>query len=102
MTQAQMDMRTKPLPGGWKWVKLGDAITVIRGVSFKQGDASATAQDGTVPILRAGNISDRLNTTEDLLWVPHHLVSNEQKLLVNDIVICLSLRWTRKFGQVAK
>ena len=31
MTQTAMDIETRPLPAGWKWVRLGDVIEVISG-----------------------------------------------------------------------
>ena len=92
----------KNLPSGWKWVKLGEITEAIRGVTFKQGDASYTPLAGSVPILRAGNISDKLNTSDDLVYVPDTYVSNAQKLQVNDIVICLSSGSASVVGKTAK
>jgi type I restriction enzyme S subunit len=43
-----------------------------------------------VPILRAGNIADVLDTTADLVWVPSARVKPNQHLQLGDIAICMS------------
>ena len=90
------------LPSSWEWTKLGDVVTAIRGVTFKQHDAKQTFEKGAIPILRAGNIAEKLNISDDLVWVPEYLISEEQKLRVNDIVICLSSGSQSVVGKTAK
>ena len=90
------------MPSGWKWTKLADVCYAIRGVTFKQYDVRRIPEKGTIPILRAGNILGRLNTSEDLLWVCQDLVSEEQKLQISDIVICLSSGSPKVVGKTAK
>lgn len=90
------------MPSGWKWTKLADVCYAIRGVTFKQYDVRRIPEKGTIPILRAGNILGRLNTSEDLLWVSQDLVSEEQKLQISDIVICLSSGSPKVVGKTAK
>lgn len=63
---------------------------VIRGVSWDKGDATDTPRPDYLPILRAGNIGNELNTTSDLVWVPASNVSAEQKIRASDIAICMS------------
>lgn len=45
---------------------------------------------GSLPVLRAGNIQDRLVTDRNLVWIPAKFVSEEQRARVNDIVVCTS------------
>ena len=63
---------------------------VIRGVSWDKDDASDTPRADYLPILRAGNIGNELNTESDLVWVPASNVGSEQKLRAGDIAICMS------------
>lgn len=75
----------------WPQAPLSPSLAkVVRGVTFSQADASSDPFDSGVPVLRAGNIQDRLITEADLVWVDQRFVSNEQYLQRNDIVVCTS------------
>ncbi len=74
----------------WKSKKLLDVAYVIRGVTFDKGDVSDSISEGLVPILRAGNIGDKLDTKNDLVYVPAYKVGKEQLLQVGDVAICMS------------
>lgn len=70
--------------------RLGDVAELIRGVSFDGPEAAPHQSSGYLPILRAGNIQDRLDTAGDLVWVPEKRVSPVQRLVEGDIAICMS------------
>ena len=91
----------RPLPDGWRRVKLGEVCHLIRGVTFNKSDVSPVAEIGYVPILRAGNIGRELDTANDLIWVPKHYVDNDQMLRVDDIAICMSSGSPRVVGKTA-
>ena len=75
----------------WPQVPLSPSLArVVRGVTFSQADAFADPLDGGVPVLRAGNIQQRLITETDLVWIDKKFVSEEQYLQLNDIVVCTS------------
>ncbi len=74
----------------WESKKLLDVAYVIRGVTFDKGDVSNSLSEGLVPILRAGNIGNKLDTKNDLIYVPAHKVGKEQLLQVGDVAICMS------------
>jgi type I restriction enzyme S subunit len=75
----------------WPQVQLSPALAkVVRGVTFSQADASSVPFDGAVPVLRAGNIQERLIIDQDLSWVSRSFVSTDQYLQMNDIVVCTS------------
>jgi len=78
------------LPRGWRWEKLGDICDLVRGVTFKRSDAGFTPAGEHLPILRAGNIGDQLDTENNLVWIPQHLVSQDQLLQVGDIAVCMA------------
>jgi len=83
-------MENKIVTDKWKVCILGDVCELIRGVSFKPSDVVYKEKSGYIPILRAGNIGNRLDLDNDLIWIPKHLVSNQQILRPNDIAICMS------------
>jgi type I restriction enzyme S subunit len=75
----------------WQTAQLSQGIAaVVRGVTFSQGDAAHESRDGFLPVLRAGNIGERLETERDLVWIPKHFVSDRQRLRKDDIVMCTS------------
>lgn len=75
----------------WPQVQLSPALAkVVRGVTFSQADASSNPFEGAVPVLRAGNIQQRLIIDQDLSWVSRSFVSADQYLQMSDIVVCTS------------
>jgi type I restriction enzyme S subunit len=70
--------------------RLKDVALVIRGVTFDKTEVASSPADGLVPILRAGNISESLDTSDDLVWVPSAKVSDQQMMRIGDIAICMS------------
>lgn len=71
-------------------VPLSAVAEVVRGVTFDKGEALDAVSGDAVPVLRAGNIADRLVTDHDLVWVPSARVSSEQRMRGGDIAICMS------------
>lgn len=69
---------------------LGEAADVIRGVTFRKAEATDFAAPDRTPVLRAGNIGKDLNLDNGLVWVPNHLVSQNQRTRRGDIVMCAS------------
>jgi type I restriction enzyme, S subunit len=69
---------------------LGSVAELIRGVTFTASDAHSAPVDGSLGILRAGNIQDALDTGRDLVWVDMALVSPSQRFRLGDVAICMS------------
>lgn len=90
------------LPRGWQWVRLGGIAQVIRGVTFDRNDATDSASEDTIPILRAGNITGDLVTDRDLVWVPSRRVGREQLMQVGDVAICMSSGSADVVGKTAQ
>ncbi len=78
------------LPPGWMVRTLGDVATVTRGVTYRKGQAVDAPADGFVPLLRSGNIRDRLIIDERLMYVPEELVRDDQFLQLGDVVVSTS------------
>jgi type I restriction enzyme, S subunit len=85
----------------WTQSRLGDVLTVIRGVSYKKEVAKSQPADGYVPILRATNIQDRL-MFDELVYVPRSNVSPEQQLRKGDIVVAASSGSRAVVGKAAQ
>ena len=82
--------------------RVGDIADQIRGVTYRKQDASTTAIDGLLPVLRAGNITDVGLTYEDLVYVPSAKISAKQKIRKNDIVIAASSGSIDVVGKAAR
>ena len=83
-------------------VRFCEIASLIRGVSFDKSDSKSAPADGLIPILRAGNIQERLETDRDLVWVPEGRVSGEQLLQPGDIAIAVSSGSTALVGKTAQ
>jgi len=92
----------KPLPAGWRWVRLGELCEFIRGVSFDKSEVRTNGLPGYLPVLRAGNIHGALDVVNDLVWVPEINVSREQRLRLGDIAICMSSGSPAVVGKTAQ
>jgi len=85
----------------WPLVPLAVVARLIRGVTFSGAEAQDSPRPNHVPVLRAGNISDRLIVESDLVWVPESRVGPEQRLRLGDIAICMSSGSAAVVGKTA-
>jgi type I restriction enzyme S subunit len=69
---------------------LGQAAEIVRGVTFEKSEAATSPNRDRAPVLRAGNIRDKLILDSDLLWIPPERISRDQWLRPSDIVVCMS------------
>ena len=69
--------------------RLGQLLTVIRGVTYKKEMARSKPADGFVALLRATNIQQSLGFDE-LVYVPDSCVSESQLLRAGDILVVAS------------
>ena len=81
---------------------LADVVEFVRGVTFDKSQQQAIANDGNIPVLRAGNIQLSLDTRNDLIFVPRNVVSEVQILRKGDIAICLSSGSPQVVGKTAR
>ncbi|WP_458250018.1 restriction endonuclease subunit S [Aeromonas caviae] len=77
------------LPEGWKWDKVGNLATIVRGVSYPKHQVSENNKMDYITLLRANNINGSLNF-DSTIYVPRMLVKEEQVILAGDIVIAMS------------
>ena len=88
------------LPDGWKWTRLGDFIDIHRGVSYKKDAAHKEKQENDCLIMRGGNIDEgKININADNVYVDKSLVSENQFIKKNDVVIVTSTGSTKVIGR---
>jgi type I restriction enzyme S subunit len=71
-------------------LRIGDLAEQVRGVSYGKEDASRVPQEGYLPVLRAGNITDGGLVFDDLVYVPSARISQKQLIKKGDVVIAAS------------
>ncbi len=75
------------LPDNWSTGKLGDAVEIVRGVSFPSGDKRFGPDHGLVACLRTTNVQRDVEW-RDLWFVPEKYVRRqEQEVQLGDILI---------------
>ena len=88
------------LPDGWKWERLGNYITLLRGVSYKKDDAHSEKLENDCLIMRGGNIVEgSINLESDNVYVDKALVSENQLIKKYDIIIVTSTGSTKVIGR---
>lgn len=76
-----------PLPNGWRKVRLGDLIEIVRGISFPKDAKVHEPRKGYVACLRTTNVQRDVEW-EDLWFVPEkHVKRDEQYVRPGDILI---------------
>jgi type I restriction enzyme S subunit len=88
------------IPSSWTWQQGSTVFQVIRGVSYKKGDASDSPAEGTIPLLRANNIGTGINF-DDLVYVPQSNIRQEQFIRRGDILIAMSSGSKKLVGKAA-
>ena len=83
-------------------VRLGDISRQVRGVTYNKAEASDRARDGYLPILRAGNITERGLDYGNLVYVPSARVSDLQRIREGDVVIAASSGSLDVVGKAAR
>ena len=81
------DEKPFDIPESWKWVRLGELIRVIGGVSYKKNDVSTNG----LRILRGGNIKNtKVYLNEDDVFLPLSYEDSEKQVRKDDIIIVAS------------
>ena len=91
----------RDIPSSWRCVALGNAGSLIRGITYTKLDAASEPLENYLPILRANNIDGSLNF-DNLVYVPSKLVNAEKKISIGDIVIAMSSGSKRLVGKSAR
>ncbi len=87
-----IDDNEKPfeLPQGWACSFLGDAVEIIRGITFPGSEKTKTPEKGRIACLRTTNVQDQIEW-DDLLYIREQFVSREDQILMpRDIVMSMA------------
>lgn len=75
------------IPESWCWVRLGNCINLIGGVSYDKKDVASKG----IRILRGGNINDlKVSLFSDDVFLPESYFDAEKQVKLNDVVIVAS------------
>jgi type I restriction enzyme S subunit len=78
------------IPTSWKFIRLGDAVDIIRGITFPASEKSKSPAAGRLACLRTTNVQDTIEV-QDLLYVKESFVTkNSQYIQKNDIVMSMA------------
>lgn len=70
--------------------EIGEIAELVRGVTFSKSDATSAGTDGSLPLLRATNVTEQGLNLDDLVYIPRALVRQEQQIHPGDILITMS------------
>ncbi len=82
----------------WRWVRLGDIVSVISGTSYEKSDVCRKG----VRIIRGGNLVDeKIVLKDDDVFLPKQYANEEKQIQQNDIVIIASTGSLKGIGRAA-
>ncbi|HLF25507.1 MAG TPA: restriction endonuclease subunit S [Anaerolineae bacterium] len=70
----------RSLPEGWRWAKLGDVSTAIRGITFQSGEAKQKPFDDSIACLTTSGVQDEVNW-ESRRFIPRRRIPSDKQLL---------------------
>jgi len=82
-------------------IKISEVAQQIRGVSYSPSDVG-DQRNGFVPILRATNITASGIDLNDLVWISEKVVSDQQYLKKDDIIVAASSGSKSVIGKAAR
>ena len=87
------------IPDSWEWVKLGNLVKIIAGVSYQKDNVTTSG----VRILRGGNIKEDANIHlfDDDVFLPLSYANEESTIHSGDIVIVASTGSSAVIGRPA-
>ncbi len=80
-------MSERRLPDGWRWVRLGDICTAIRGVTFSSGEANPNEFENSIACLTTRGVQDTVDWSSRSFIPKVRLSSNEQILRMGDLLV---------------
>jgi type I restriction enzyme S subunit len=78
------------LPNGWRFSRLDEVATVVRGVTYSSKDTLGSKTAEAITLLRATNIQNGVLDQLDPVWIPRTLIKPRQVLVPGDVVIASS------------
>tara|TARA_R110000737_G_scaffold351475_1_gene393845 strand:- start:9098 stop:10909 length:1812 start_codon:yes stop_codon:yes gene_type:complete len=90
LTPITDDSKPYNLPQGWCYSRLGDFVSIIRGITFPASEKHNEPANGRVACLRTANVQHHIDWG-DLLYVNDGFVKREEQYLIQgDIVMSMA------------
>ncbi|MGN0955027.1 restriction endonuclease subunit S [Dialister sp.] len=84
------------IPDNWEWVRLGELLDIIGGVSYKKNDITSKG----VRVLRGGNIvNEDIQLFDDDVFLPQSQYDNNKQIQINDVIIVASTGSKKVIGR---
>lgn len=78
------------IPGSWHFVRLGDAVQIVRGITFPASEKAKSPAPGRIACLRTSNVQKDIET-DDLIYIDESFVSKKSQYIQhNDIVMSMA------------
>lgn len=78
------------VPQSWRFIRLGDAVEIVRGITFPASEKSKSPDAGRIACLRTSNVQDSIEV-DDLLYIKESFVSKDaQYIRKHDIVMSMA------------
>lgn len=82
------DEQPYSIPKNWVWTRITSLADQLRGVSYNKRDVSSQPTEGSILVLRAGNIQNgEFQIAEDCVYVPNTYISEAQILQLGDVIV---------------
>lgn len=95
------DELKREIPEGWEVKKLGNYISLIRGVTYSKEDISFQEKKDFFPLLKSNNIQNGKIIYKDIIYVKKSLISENQILDKNSVFITMSSGSKEHMGKTA-
>lgn len=74
------------IPEGWKWCRLGELCTLIRGITFPGTDKSREPKEGLIRCATTGSVQTNYNELADV-FVPEKYIKNSLQWLEKEDIM---------------
>ena len=88
------------IPSSWELLRLGDTMSIIRGVSFKKHEVSEIQSTDTIGVLRGQNMVNSVINKNKLIYISRNKVKDSQIVSKGDIAITLSSGSDKLVGKI--
>lgn len=78
------------IPASWKFIRLSDAVEIVRGITFPASEKSKSPAPGRLACLRTSNVQKTVEV-DDMLYIKESFVTKDtQYIRKNDIVMSMA------------
>ncbi|MGL6168288.1 MAG: restriction endonuclease subunit S, partial [Fusobacteriaceae bacterium] len=85
------DEKPYNIPNSWEWVRLGDVIQIVNGVTYNKKNVKLTKEKEYGFVIRGGNIQkDTFVDIHDNTFIPKDLIKEEQYIKTGDTLMVSS------------